>query len=182
MARRRARGEGSIRKRKDGRWEGRYTIGRDEETGKLIYKNVLAKTQAECKRKLGEAINQQQESVENDIYRKNDATVSLPESCVSRKQTLQENHDTYTVGHWLNTWYELYSKPNLRRSTQVQYSYFIKDILLPRIGELPIQNLDWSAPPKAIPGSSGEWQDIFAWGRKSWIESKDHPKYSYGSA
>ena len=59
MARRRARGEGSIRKRKDGRWEGRYTIGRDEETGKLIYKNVLAKTQAECKRKLGEAINQQ---------------------------------------------------------------------------------------------------------------------------
>lgn len=141
MARRRARGEGSIRKRKDGRWEGRYTIGRDKETGKLIYKNVLAKTQAECKRKLGEAINQQQESVENDIYRKNDATVSLPESCASRKQTLQENHDTYTVGHWLNTWYELYSKPNLRRSTQVQYSYFIKDILLPRIGELPIQNL-----------------------------------------
>ena len=130
MARRRARGEGSIRKRKDGRWEGRYTIGRDKETGKLIYKNVLAKTQAECKRKLGEAINQQQESVENDIYRKNDATVSLPESCASRKQTLQENHDTYTVGHWLNTWYELYSKPNLRRSTQVQYSYFIKDILL----------------------------------------------------
>ena len=56
MAKRRARGEGSIRKRSDGRWEGRYTVGRNEETGKLIYKNVLAKTQAECKNKLREAI------------------------------------------------------------------------------------------------------------------------------
>ena len=44
MPGRRARGEGSIRKRQDGRWEGRYTAGRDDETGKLIYKSVLAKT------------------------------------------------------------------------------------------------------------------------------------------
>ena len=54
MPGRRARGEGSIRKRQDGRWEGRYTAGRDDETGKLIYKSVLAKTQTECKRKLRE--------------------------------------------------------------------------------------------------------------------------------
>jgi len=27
MAKKRANGEGSIRKRKDGRWEGRYTAG-----------------------------------------------------------------------------------------------------------------------------------------------------------
>ena len=51
MAKRRARGEGSLRKRSDGRWEGRYTVGRDEVTGKLLYRNVLAKTQAECKAK-----------------------------------------------------------------------------------------------------------------------------------
>lgn len=44
MAKRRSRGEGSLRKRSDGRWEGRYTVGRDEETGKLLYRNVLAKT------------------------------------------------------------------------------------------------------------------------------------------
>ncbi len=43
MAKRRARGEGSLRKRSDGHWEGRYTAGRDENTGKLIYKNVLAR-------------------------------------------------------------------------------------------------------------------------------------------
>ena len=56
MAKRRANGEGSIRKRKDGRWEGRYTAGRDPVTGKAIYKNVLGKTQAEVKEKLKSAI------------------------------------------------------------------------------------------------------------------------------
>lgn len=33
MAKSRANGEGSIRKWPDGRWEGRYTAGRDPETG-----------------------------------------------------------------------------------------------------------------------------------------------------
>ena len=56
MSNRKNRGDGSIRKRSDGRWEGRYTAGRNEETGKLIYKSVLARTQAECKRQLREAV------------------------------------------------------------------------------------------------------------------------------
>lgn len=43
MPKRRANGEGNIRKRKDGRWEGRYTVGHDPETGKAIIKNVLGK-------------------------------------------------------------------------------------------------------------------------------------------
>ena len=46
MAKRRANGEGSIRKRADGRWEGRYTVGHDPKTGKQQFKNVLGKTQA----------------------------------------------------------------------------------------------------------------------------------------
>ena len=45
MPKRRANGEGNIRKRKDGRWEGRYTAGYDPESGKRIIKNVLGKTQ-----------------------------------------------------------------------------------------------------------------------------------------
>ena len=49
MAKKRANGEGNIRKRKDGRWEGRYTAGYDPKTGKRIIKNVLGKTQAEVK-------------------------------------------------------------------------------------------------------------------------------------
>ena len=52
MAKRRANREGNIRKRKDGRWEGRYTAGTDPVTGKAIIKNVLGKTQAEVKEKL----------------------------------------------------------------------------------------------------------------------------------
>ena len=41
---------------KDGRWEGRYTAGHNPETRKLIYKNVLGRTQAEAKNKLKAAI------------------------------------------------------------------------------------------------------------------------------
>ena len=44
MAKKRANGEGNIRKRADGRWEGRYTAGYHTETGKRIIKNVLGKT------------------------------------------------------------------------------------------------------------------------------------------
>ena len=58
MPKRRANGEGNIRKRKDGRWEGRYTAGYDPESGKRIIKNVLGKTQAEVKEKLKAAISE----------------------------------------------------------------------------------------------------------------------------
>ena len=56
MAKKLANGEGSIHKRADGRWEGRYTAGYDDKTGKRIIKNVLGKAQAECKAKLKKAI------------------------------------------------------------------------------------------------------------------------------
>lgn len=51
MSKKRANGEGNIRKRKNGRWEGRYTAGYDPKTGKRINKNVLGKTQAEVREK-----------------------------------------------------------------------------------------------------------------------------------
>lgn len=35
-----AKGSGSIRKRPDGRWEARYTTGRDAGTGKQVQKSV----------------------------------------------------------------------------------------------------------------------------------------------
>ena len=76
MAKKRANGEGSIRKRKDGRWEGRYTAGHDPETGKAIYKNVLGRTQAEVKEKLKSAIKENQ---------------SLDQTKVGK----------YTVGEWM---------------------------------------------------------------------------------
>ena len=48
MAKKRANGEGSIRKKPNGRWEGRYTQGIDPNTGRAIQKSVSARTQAEC--------------------------------------------------------------------------------------------------------------------------------------
>ena len=92
MPKRRANGEGNIRKRKDGRWEGRYTVGHDPETGKAIIKNVLGKTQAEVKEKLKKAI---EENVGIDYGRAK----------------------TYTVGSWLEVWMENYAKVKLRPST-----------------------------------------------------------------
>ena len=81
MPKRRANGEGNIRKRKDGRWEGRYTVGHDPETGKAIIKNVLGKTQAEVKEKLKKAI---EENVGIDYGRAKTYTVG---------KTIKEPHD-----------------------------------------------------------------------------------------
>ena len=56
MAKKRANGEGSICKRSDGHWEGRYTAGYGPKTGKRINKNVLGRTQVEVREKLKAAI------------------------------------------------------------------------------------------------------------------------------
>lgn len=140
MTRRRARGEGSIRKRKDGRWEGRYTIERDDETGKFIYRSVLAKTQIECKKRLHEAMQAQQEAHRSQEKKVLEDKVSALEPQHALEQ-VNEKNKSYTVGEWLGVWYEIYSKPNLRKSTQVQYKYFLMDIVSPRIGQVPIEML-----------------------------------------
>ena len=48
MAKRNAQGAGSIRERKDGLWEARYTVGRNPATGKQVRKSVYGKTQQEA--------------------------------------------------------------------------------------------------------------------------------------
>ena len=50
--RKRANGEGSIRKRSNGTWEARVTVGVNPETGKLISKSVYGRTQKEVREKL----------------------------------------------------------------------------------------------------------------------------------
>ena len=115
MAKRRANGEGNIRKRPDGRWEGRYIAGHDE-NGKAIRKNVLGKTQAEVKEKLKRAIG---ECAEVDI----------------------ERAAEYTVTAWVRTWYETYSKPHVRESTQRFYEDYIEHHVVPRIGNIKLAKL-----------------------------------------
>lgn len=51
------RGE-NIRKRKDGRYEGRYAAGY-KQNGTVRYRSIYAKTYAEVKKKLYQAVNQQ---------------------------------------------------------------------------------------------------------------------------
>lgn len=116
MAKRRANGEGSIRKRKDGRWEGRYTAGYDPNTGKRVTKSVLGKTQAEAKKKLRAALEKAQQV---DVLRADD----------------------YTVASWLRTWYELYSKPNVRPSTANYYHRSIEQHIIPRMGNVKLSQL-----------------------------------------
>lgn len=69
---RRAKGEGTVRLRKDGRWEGTYIAGVDE-NGKKFRKNVLAKSKLECVEKLNVAQAQyakEQEIIANCGYLK----------------------------------------------------------------------------------------------------------------
>ena len=51
MAKRRKAGEGTLTKRKDGRWEARVVVSYDEK-GMPKTKNVTAKTKTECLEKL----------------------------------------------------------------------------------------------------------------------------------
>ena len=51
-----AKGGGSIRQRKDGLWEGRYTVGRDPGTGKQVRKSVYGQTEQEARKKLAQAV------------------------------------------------------------------------------------------------------------------------------
>lgn len=115
MSKRRASGEGSIRKRSDGRWEGRYVAGHTEE-GKPIRKSVLGRTQAEVREKMKKAI---EESKSIDVAKA----------------------EEYTVASWATTWYELYSKPNIRESTQERYWNHIRYHIIPEIGQIKLTKL-----------------------------------------
>lgn len=106
MAKKRANGEGNIRKRSDGRWEGRYTAGYNADTGKRIIRNVLGKTQTEVKEKLKKAIEE---------------TAGLGMS----------RTDDYTVAAWPHTWYQLLRQPNIRLATQNRYELMMNVYAIP---------------------------------------------------
>jgi hypothetical protein len=144
MPKRRANGEGNIRKRKDGRWEGRYTVGRDPETGKSIIKNVLGKTQTEVKEKLKKAI---EENVGIDYGRAK----------------------TYTVGNWLEVWYENYAKIKMRPSTYLTYHGYIENHIKPQLGKIPLNDLTTLHLQQF-------YKKLLAEGRVERIEAQKQPK------
>ena len=143
MAKRRSNGEGNIRKRKDGRWEGRYTAGRDD-YGKVIYKNVLGKTQAEVKEKLKKAI------AENE---KIDITKT----------------DKFTVGQWMDIWFEDYCTLKVRPSSHQTYKGYIEHHIKPYIGDVPLNKLTSLQLQRM-------YKTLLTKGRIDRIESKNQPK------
>ena len=144
MAKKRANGEGNIRKRKDGRWEGRYTAGHDPETGKPIYKNVLGRTQAEAKAKLKAAIEE---------------TKSLDVTKTGK----------YTVGAWMDEWFENYVKVKVRPSSHQTYRGYIDNHIKPSIGKIPLEKLTSLELQKL-------YKKLLISGRINRIESKHQAK------
>ena len=116
MTKRRANREGNLRKRKDGRWEGRYTACRDSETGNAIYRNVLVRTQVEARAKLKQALEE-------------------------AKQVDPVKAKQYTVGGWMGIWFENYAKVQVRPSFHQTYRGYIDNHIKPNIGKIPLDKI-----------------------------------------
>ena len=116
MARKRKAGDGTVRQRKDGRWEGRIVIGYDD-NGYPKTKNVLAKTKKECVEKLQK----------------------LKAECGGLKP--EKVRPEMAFGDWLTYWYENHSKPKIRPTTQETYESRIRLHIIPEIGDIPLNKL-----------------------------------------
>lgn len=118
MAKRRKQGEGTLRLRKDGRWEGRIVIGYDDK-GLPITKNVTAKTKTECAEKLEKLKSQ----------------FGKPAEKINSEMPF---------GEWIDFWYQTYCKHTIRLTTQLEYESRIYSHIIPEIGTIPLNKLTQS--------------------------------------
>jgi len=116
MARKRKNGQGTVRLRKDGRWEGRHIVGYDE-NGKAKTKSVLAKTKAECLEKLKQL---------QDGYGTAEPFKVKP---------------NMRFGDWIVYWYENHCQPTIRATTQKGYEEWIYVHAIPALGQIPLNKL-----------------------------------------
>ena len=112
MGKRRPSGDGMVRKREDGRWEGRIVIGH-KDSGEPIFRYVSARTQKELLKKLHQNIEE---------YRDVDL-------CENSKMSL---------GEWLDRWLEEYVAPSVRPSTLEGYRGYIQRNIKPHLGDKPV--------------------------------------------
>ena len=108
MAKRRPSGDGMVRKREDGRWEGRIVVGH-KENGEPIFQYVHAPTQKALLTKLHQNI---------EIFRD-------VELCEDSRMTL---------ALWLDHWLDEYAVPRLRESTMSGYRMYAEQYINPRLG------------------------------------------------
>lgn len=111
-----AQGNGTIRQRKDGRWEARVTVGHNPSTGKQIQKSIYGKTQAEVSKKLRELCKE----VDDGIY----------------KEPVK-----YTVKDWAEIWLNEYTG-NLKPLTVKQYTTYINNRIVKNMGSVKLTRLD----------------------------------------
>ena len=115
MSSKNANGSGNIRKRDDGRWEGRYTNGFDPKTGKMIRKSVYGKTQKEVRLKLAR--------ITTEI---DDGTYIEPNSI--------------KLSEWLQIWLRDYIG-NVKPSTVKSYTDHVNLNIIPYIGKTQLTKL-----------------------------------------
>ena len=114
-ATRNAQGAGSIRQRKDGTWEARFTTGRDPGTGKQIQRSKYFKTQREAAKFLQKTLA----AIDSGTY---------------------VEPSKMTVAQWLEAWLVEYTgdvKPYTKRA----YATNIKNHIIPALGALRLEKL-----------------------------------------
>lgn len=115
-AKRNAQGGGTIRQRPDGRWEARYTVGRDPGTGKQVQKSIYGDTQSDARKKL-QAVTM---SIDNGTY--------TPPTKMK-------------VSQWLKIWLDEYVAPSVKPLTLSSYQNHVNKHLIPAFGAIELQAL-----------------------------------------
>lgn len=128
--RKRANGEGSIRKRSNGTWEARVTVGVNPETGKLISKSVYGRTQKEVREKLNALQTGEQQAVNPPA-----AGPGLITDAASEPEQKE-----MTVGEWLDTWLKEYLA-DVKQGTSIHYESVVRLHLKPALGDIPLSQL-----------------------------------------
>lgn len=112
---RRSNGEGSIRKRKEGRYEVRTTV-RDYATGQ--------------KRSVSEYTSTREEAVK--IAQRNGLMAA------EKPQYLT---GTITLAEWLDYWMQLYMKDHLKQSTRLSYEAYARNHFVPVLGGCKLKDI-----------------------------------------
>ena len=112
---RRPQGDGTIRKRSDGRWEARIIIGHKND-GSPMYKSAFAKTQKSALKQLHQLL---------DLYR----DVDLTEEC------------RMTLGEWMDKWLDEYMIFTIKENTIKGYRSQIDHQIKPFIGHKQLASL-----------------------------------------
>ena len=115
MAKRRPSGDGMVRKRDDGRWEGRIVVGH-KDNGDPIFHYVSAKTQKALLEKLHKSI---------DEYDGAELT----------------EDSRMTLGEWLDIWLKECAEPSVRPSTYTGYCGYAERSLKPYLGSKQISKI-----------------------------------------